>query len=237
MAAGAFVRVPLLTGANTDEAFSVSGPLDTEADLFTALLSWRSYALTPPTIRRLLALYPAPANCTAYVPYHITDCAQPPPGAGAQWRRAASIGSDLVMIAQRRRMAELLTAAGHPVYSYRFDQLPAGASPWDGVRHFVNVAYSFQNVSGLLAPSGGMPQATLARAIGTAYAHFVADLDPNDDGNGDAGERLPYWPRYSLDRPTNMVLNATGSWVEADTWRGEALAFINSPEVTKELLG
>ena len=33
MKTGAFVRVPILTGANTDEAFTLSGPLETETDL------------------------------------------------------------------------------------------------------------------------------------------------------------------------------------------------------------
>ncbi|KAK8041726.1 Alpha/Beta hydrolase protein [Apiospora rasikravindrae] len=255
MRAGQFLRVPLLTGANTDETFSLPGTQDKEEELFDAFLSWRSYALTPPTIRRLLALYPDDP-CLPAPPYAITDCARRRQGAGKQWRRGAAIGSDLVMIAQRRRMAELLTAAGEKkVYSYRFDQQIWNGSEWDGVKHFQNVAFSFQNVSGLLGPRAEYEgHLRLARGIGRAYVNFVYDADPNgpkerrrdgekekwEEGNGDAkdgGMVLPYWPAYDRQRPRNMVLNATGCWVEEDTWRREQIAFINTPEVTKELLG
>lgn len=259
MREGRFLKVPLITGANTDESFSLPGRQDTEEELFDAFLSWRSYALTPPTIRRLLELYPDDP-CRPAPPYAITNCTQRP-GAGKQWRRGAAIGSDLVMVAQRRKMAELLTAAKQKAYSYRFDQRPWNGAGWDGVKHFQNVAFSFQNISGLLGPRPGYDgHLRLARAIGRAYVNFVYDSDPNggdggtgnyihedgtkrQDATGDNSTstsstvRLPYWPAYDLKRPENMVLNATGSWVEGDDWRGEGIGFINTAEVTKELLG
>ncbi|RYO77696.1 hypothetical protein DL762_009100 [Monosporascus cannonballus] len=241
---GKFVKVPLLTGDNTDEGFavSVSGmPLDTEEDLFNNLLSWRSYALTPPTARRLLTLYPDDP-CRA-PPYAITNCTRHPTR-GRQWRRAAAIGGDLVMASGRRRMAELYAGAGMPVYSYRFDQRPWNAPEWDGVKHFANVAFSFQNISGLLGPSPEYDgHARLARAIGRAYINFVNDLDPNgfseDEPEGQGGPRgmlLPEWPVYDLRTPKNMVFNATQVRVEDDTWRKEGIEFMMSPTVAKELL-
>lgn len=232
---GKYNAVPIITGANTDEAFAPSGTLNTEEDLFNALLLWRSYSLTPPTIRKLLELYPDDP-CYA-VPYAITNCTRYPNN--PQWRRGASIGSDMVMVAQRRKMAELYTNAGVDVYSYRFDQRPWNGAEWSGVKHFVNVAYSFQNISGLL---GASPQydshMELAKGIGQAYAHFVNDLDPNGKSNGTYAEAniLPTWPKYDVDTPQNIVLNATENWVEDDTWRKEGIAFINTPEVSKELL-
>jgi carboxylesterase type B len=118
-AQGQYVKVPIITGANTDEGFAISGTPNTEEDIFKSIFTWRSYSLTPPTVRRLLELYPDdPCN---EVPYAITNCTRNP-SRGLQWRRAATIGSDLVMIAQRRGMAERYTGAGVPVYSYRFDQ-------------------------------------------------------------------------------------------------------------------
>jgi len=98
------------------------------------------------------------------------------------------------------------------------------------------VAFSFQNISGLLGPSPEYDShAELARDIGRAYVGFVRELDPN--AAAPAEPAGPRWPRYSLDEPRNVVLNATRSWVEDDTWRKEGIAFINSPEVSKELLG
>ncbi|KAI0110440.1 alpha/beta-hydrolase [Nemania sp. FL0031] len=244
MPQGKYVKVPLLIGANTDEGFSISGTLNTEEDIFNNIFFWRSYALTPPTVRKLLELYPD--DPCHEPPYAITNCTRNA-AKGLQWRRATAIGADLVMISGRRRMAELFTRAGMPVYSYRFDQRPWNGPEWDGVKHFVNVAFSFQNISGLLGPS---PQydshAKLARAIGQAYIGFVNHLDPNkgtttanNSGGGKVqaeAEALPHWPVYDLKRPTNMVLNATRNWVEADTWRKEGIEFMMTPGVAKELL-
>jgi carboxylesterase type B len=241
-----FVKVPIITGTNTDETFAITGTPNTEQDIFNSIFTWRSYSLTPPTVRRLFELYPDDP-CYA-PPYAITNCSTAP-GRGLQWRRAAQIGSDLVMVAQRRNMAELYAAAGKSVYSYRFDQRIWNGAVWDGVKHFENVAFSFQNISGLLGPSPDYDShLQLGRAIGTAYAHFVNDLDPNGKANGStlsyaganatgATEALPTWPVYDLDAPQNMVLNATENWVEDDTWRKEGIDYINTPEVTKELLG
>lgn len=110
---------------------------------------------------------------------------------------------------------------------------------WDGVKHFENVAFSFQNISGLLGPSPEYDShRNLSRAIGQAYVHFTRDLDPNGaEGTQPAeGNILPTWPKYDLQAPTNMVLNAMENWVEDDTWRKEGIAYINTPEVLKEIL-
>lgn len=230
---GQYVKVPIITGANTDEGFAISGTPNTEQDIFNSIFTWRSYSLTPPTVRRLLALYPDDP-CTQ-PPYAITNCSTHPTR-GLQWRRATQIGADLVMVSGRRKMAELLTRAGERVWSYRFDQRIWNGPEWDGVKHFQNVAFSFQNISGLLGPSPEYDShRQLARAIGQAYVHFVHDLDPN--GPRGAEKLLPEWPVYDLRRPANIVLNATRSWVEADTWRKEGIAYINTPEVSKEMLG
>lgn len=234
MEQGKFVRVPIITGANTDEMFSISGvgPIDTEQDIFNAIMSWRSYSLTPPTVRKLLELYPD--DPCQEPPYAITNCTIHPTR-GRQWRRGAAIGSDLVMISGRRKIAEVYTKAGQAVYSYRFDQRIWDGPEWDGVKHFQNVAFSFQNISGLLGPSREYDaHFQLAKAIGRAYVNFVWYLDPN--GRANADRLLPEWPIFDLEKPKNMVLNATRNWVEDDTWRREGIAFINLPEVLKELL-
>lgn len=226
---GNFIKVPLLTGANSDEgvSFSVRG-LDNATAIFNSLMFWRSYALSPPSIRKLLELYPNnPIN-------------EPPYGRlgnetylkyGLQWRRNAAIGGDLVMIAQRRKMCEYYTRAGKDVWSYRFDTPAWNQSAPVSVPHFVNVMFSFQNISGALGP---LPQyqsyKDLSTDIGRAYVNFVARGNPNSNSSGG----LTNWPKYSLDAPKNMVLNSNGSFVEADSWRKEGIAFINS--ISRELL-
>ena len=97
---------------------------------------------------------------------------------------------------------------------------------------FVNVVFSFQNISGKLGP---LPQyqnySVLSRNIGKAYISFVNDQSPNTSrGNS----TLPYWPHYDLVTPQNMVLNSNHSFIESDTFRKEGISFINT--IDRELL-
>lgn len=238
---GKYNAIPLLTGTNTDEGtgFSPSGP-NTEGDLFNDFLWWRSYALSPPTIRRLLEIYPNdPCN---EPPLSIWNCSVFP-SKGLVWRWGAAIGGDMVMHSGRRKMCEVYAGtAGKDVFSYRFDTRLWSEDPLKGVPHFDNVAFSFQNVSGLLGPSPAYDNdLRIARSIAIAYISFVHNLDPNPPTEWNVLDKvdalsLPEWPKYSLESPTNMVLNVTGPWVEADTWRKEGIAYINTFDVARELL-
>lgn len=240
---GNFVKIPLLTGANTDEGINfrpVSPVPETAKDLEHAFASWRSYSLSPPTIRRLLELYPD--NPCDAPPHAVTNCSrfESTLQRGAQWRRGADIGGDLVMISGRRKMCELYASprgGSQPVYSYRFDQRLWNRKDIEGVQHFDNVAFSFQNISGLLGPSPEFDSHTrLARTVGEAYVRFVYDLDPNHRQNASNSSALPRWPRYDLTHPVNVVLNASRIYLEDDTYRKEGIAFMNSPVVARELL-
>ena len=130
-------------------------------------------------------------------------------------------------------MCEYYTCVGQNVWSYRFDTPLWNASAPVSVPHFVNVVFSFQNISGALRP---LPQyqsyKDLSTNIGRAYVSFVREGDPNP-GKAEAGG-LPNWPKYSLGAPANVVLNSNGSFVEAFMWRKEETAFINS--ISRELL-
>jgi len=139
------------------------------------------------------------------------------------------------MIAQRRKTwQEYVNGGVKAVYSFRFDTPTWNATAPVAVGHGVNVAFSFQNISGTLGP---VPQyenyRTLSLGIGKAYANFAATRNPNGVGGGNQ-TGLPFWPAYDLDSPANIVLNANGSFVEADTWREQGISFINN--ITRELL-
>lgn len=240
---GSFVHVPILMGANSDEgvSFSTHG-LDNATAIFDNLLYWRNYALSPPSIRTLLSLYP---NIPAEEPPYSDHTNDTYPAYGLQWRRDAAIGGDLVIIAQRRKTCEEFVRGGvGEVYSYRFDTPLWNATAPVSVPHFVNVVFSFQNISGALGP---LPEyqsyKDLSLNIGRAYARFVSSHDPNADAGateyagGTSGSNftgLPTWPKYDVGAPKNMVLNSNGSFVEDDTWRPEGVAFING--ISRELL-
>ncbi|VUC23902.1 unnamed protein product [Clonostachys rosea] len=246
MAAHKMVRVPVLTGANTDEGISfnpgfvdVPGKplLDDVTDLLNGFIGWRSYNLSPQTFRKLLELYPAD-ECDV-PPHSITNCSLIE-GEGKQYRRAASIGGDMVIVAGRRKTCEYLgdDDGKFPVYSYRFNTRLWNRTESQGVQHFDNVAFSFQNITGLLGPAPEYSShVKLARAIGRAYVRFAYNANPNPTGrHGHSQSLLPYWPRYSLSRPQNMVFDANGSFLESDTWRKEGITYLNSAPVSRELL-
>ncbi|KAF4556295.1 Carboxylesterase-like protein 15 [Elsinoe fawcettii] len=238
-----FVKVPILTGANTDEgiSFNIRG-IATDAQLFGNLTFWRNYALTPPSIRRLLELYPN--NPSVGVPYRDTTNTTFP-NLGLQYRRSASIGGDIVIIAQSRKTAEqFVNNSVTDVYRYRFDVPLWNATSPIGSKHFDNVVFSFQNISGALGP---LPQfqsyKDLSISIGKAYANFVGTYNPNGQASSDGGygngtttnsTGLPTWPAFTIEDPQDMVLNSNGSFVESDTFRKEGIAFINS--ISRELL-
>ncbi|CAI6090672.1 unnamed protein product [Clonostachys chloroleuca] len=222
---GKFLRIPVIIGTNSDEGctFATRG-INTEEELVKSMLDYRRYSIRPPMARKLLELYPD--DPASQPPYYLNPDPVVFPDQGLLWRRAAAIEGDMVMVAGRRRVAEQLTAAGAPVYSYRFDTLGYGER-WDrGVGHFQNVAFSFQNISGGLGP---MPTyehyKALSENIGRAYISFVYDHDPNSSRGNDS--TLPVWPKYDLSKPQNIVLDANGSYVEDDIYRKEGMAFLN----------
>ncbi|KAF2219900.1 Alpha/Beta hydrolase protein [Elsinoe ampelina] len=241
--AGQFVKVPILTGANTDEgiSFNIRG-ITTDQQLFGNLTFWRNYALTPPTIRRILELYPNIPSIG--VPYRDTTNTTFP-NLGLQYRRSASIGGDIVIIAQSRKTAEqFVNNSVTDVYRYRFDVPLWNATSPIGSKHFDNVVFSFQNISGALGP---LPKyqsyKDLSLSIGKAYANFVGTYSPNGRAVGGGGygnatstnsTGLPEWPAFTIEDPRDMVLNSNGSFVEPDTFRKEGIAFINS--ISRELL-
>ncbi|KAF4634815.1 hypothetical protein G7Y89_g3288 [Cudoniella acicularis] len=200
-AAGKFIHIPLLIGANSDEgtSFGVSG-LDNATAIFNNLLIYRNYAISPPIARKLLELYPN--NPESEPPYYITNSTIFP-SKGLQWRRDCAIAGDIVMISGRRKVCEEYAKARMDVFSYRFDTPLWNAEVTAGAQHFVNVVFSFQNISGALGPLPEYQNYTnLSHNIGKSYISFVNDQDPNTSR---ANSTMPYWPKYALNAPKNMT--------------------------------
>ncbi|KAI0875277.1 Alpha/Beta hydrolase protein [Hypoxylon argillaceum] len=237
---GSFIKVPLLLGSNSDEGISF-GPtgLDDAAAIYYGLLSNPSfsglpglpYQISPASARRLLQLYPN--DPSQEPPYDIVN-GTIFPQYGLQWRRSCAIYGDIVMIAGRRKLCAEYAAANQPVYSYRFATRPWDAAEADGVQHFVNVAFSFQNITSVLGP---LPEfqshKDISDGIGRSYLNFVYWHDPNVRERG-VQTRLPYWPKWTATNPSNMVLNATRAEVEKDQFRERGIAFLHT--ISRELL-
>ncbi|KAJ4370038.1 hypothetical protein N0V83_005802 [Neocucurbitaria cava] len=122
--AGEFVKVPIISGANSDEgtAFSPS-PVDTTEDLYEDMLNTTFGPVPPALASQLLEAYPDDPSVNVVA--SLGD-ARPGPPFGAQFRRSASYFGDLVFIANRRLTCQTWAAANLSAYCYRFNAIPAG---------------------------------------------------------------------------------------------------------------
>ncbi|KAL4877003.1 Alpha/Beta hydrolase protein [Aspergillus karnatakaensis] len=233
---GAFVKVPIIAGTNTDEGTSF-GPtgINTTAQFYNYLTnSTSSYTLPPTLASRILSLYPD--DPSQGIPAFLN--ATRIPSKGLQWRRTSAFAGDVSMHAPRRAQCAAWADFNTPAYCYRFNTRGNDVDYLDGVAHFTEVSFVFNNVQGLGyhygKPFGGLSREDLRKHVGLSekvasmWAGFIHDLDPNFEEHGPKGG---YWEQYETRRPVDLVLdaNATGAGVlEEDSWRKEGIDFINS---------
>ncbi|KAL9053374.1 MAG: hypothetical protein Q9162_004815 [Coniocarpon cinnabarinum] len=199
MERGAFVKVPIISGANTDEgtSFAPEG-INNTADFrrlvsdSPSLSSQPGIPLPAPLTNQILAAYPnspctdlpqdGPGNVNAS---GVGDCSVPTPAeGGAQYKRAVTYSGDAVFIAERRRTCRTWAANDVPAYCYRFNTVPANQT---SVTHFQEVAFVFDNTQGLgypplnVAPFQDKPPTytALATTMSRSWASFFSTLDPN----------------------------------------------------------
>ncbi|KAA8615586.1 PnbA Carboxylesterase type B [Pyrenophora tritici-repentis] len=233
LAAGEFVHVPIISGANSDEgtAFSPS-PVNSTEDLRTFIMA---EGVPANLTEQLLVAYPDDLSVNVVANLGLN---RPDPLFGPQFRRSASYFGDYVFIANRRLTCQTWAAANVPAYCYRFNVIPAGIPPSIGVTHFQEVAFVFNNLNGV----GYLPAAVppfenktesyreLANFMNSNWISFVHDLDPNawretTDFNGTEA----MWPVYDVANPMDFVFDANvSSYAEPDTYRKEGMALINA---------
>ncbi|GJN93304.1 hypothetical protein Rhopal_006351-T1 [Rhodotorula paludigena] len=226
MAQGNFVRVPILVGellhcvpvANTDEgsAFGSKGINTTEQ--LVENLGVRYPNLTSDSVSGLLEYYPN--DPSQGCPFNTGDGVL---STGLQDKRSNAIYGDIQFGAGRRFLAEQFSAAGQPVYSYRFDQPAENATVQTGTTHFVEVAYVFSYPFKTANTLGTRPgDAELAHLVTSQWISFIVDGTPNNNGVDGA----PTWPDYR-DGAANFVHRRHGSVIETDDFRKDGIALIN----------
>lgn len=236
----AFVRVPIIAGTNSDEGTSF-GPtgINTTEQFYSYLTNNKTSdpPLAPSVARDILDVYPDDPK--QGIPQYLGD--KRVPSKGLQWRRTNAYVGDLMMHANRRRQCEAWAETGTPAFCYRFNVRSADADYLQGSMHFEEVAFVFKNIEGrgyhYGKPFRGVPESyvQLSQVMTSMWAAFIHDLDPNlaagavDGGGGSDGLR---WDSYGQDNPVDLLFdadaNATTSRMEADTWRKEAIDYINS---------
>jgi carboxylesterase type B len=145
LAAGEFVHVPIISGANSDEGTAFSPrPVNSTEDLRTFIMA----SGTPANLtEQLLEAYPNDPSVNVVA--SLGDLQPDSQEYGAQWRRAASFFGDQVFIANRRLTCETWATANVSAYCYRFNAIPAGLPAAIGVTHFQEVAFVFNNLQGV----------------------------------------------------------------------------------------
>lgn len=236
LADGSFVQVPIIIGANSDEGTAYAPrSLNTTTDF----MGYLNNTLPEPFAESVAAVYPNDPSLPLELANLPPDFVPNPATYGAYFRVAATYVGDTTFIAGRRLTAETWAAAGLPVWSYRFNAIPAWATQMDGVAHFSEVAFALYSIEGegyepvRKPPFEGKPESyrELATLMSGDWVSFVARGDPNEwPGRGEVVGGQVEWPAYGPGQgEVNFVYDANvTSFVEADDWRKEGIALILS---------
>ncbi|KAL3453927.1 Alpha/Beta hydrolase protein [Aspergillus insuetus] len=224
---GGFVRVPIITGANSDEGASMSPTGISTTEDFRATLS----SFLPSSFQdAILKAYPDDLSVNVVASLGDQRPALP---YGAQFRRSASFWGDYYFIASRRETARTWASYGIPAYAYRFNAIPAGVPPEIGAGHYKEIGFMFNNLEGVgyrldIRPFQGKSQSyiDLAELMSSSWVSFIHSLDPNGFKGRDS--KVPKWPKYRVDKPEDFVFDANvTSYAESDTYRSEGIELIN----------
>jgi carboxylesterase type B len=226
---GGFVRVPIITGANSDEGASMSPTGISTTEDFRATLS----SFLPSSFQyAILNVYPDDLSVNVVASLGDQRPALP---YGAQFRRSASFWGDYHTTSlHREETAKTWASHGLPEYAYRFNAIPAGVPPEVGARHYKEIGFMFNNLEGVgyrpdIRPFQGKGQSyiDLAELMSSSWVSFIHSLDPNGYTGRDS--KVPKWPKYREDKPEDFVFDANvTSYAESDPYRSEGIELINN---------
>ncbi|KAK6542672.1 hypothetical protein TWF694_006616 [Orbilia ellipsospora] len=231
---GRYVKVPTIIGTTSDEgaAFGQIGA-NTQQDLYNYCATVTKFH--PKSCDRILELYPEGISIPPAENFTGPDDGTANGTAlnGLEYHRAAAIIGDYMFIANRRYVAEQLSAQKVPVWSYRFRASPNGNPSWYRAGHFSEVAFVFHTVNGdgyAKNPLGGVNAPSygkLADYMCRSWVRFVVSGDPR---SGTLVHEVQ-WLKYGEGSgKSSMVFDIDidgGNYIEKDDFRADGIAFIN----------
>ncbi|KAF1962025.1 alpha/beta-hydrolase [Byssothecium circinans] len=231
LANGAFVHVPIIDGANSDEGTAFGPkPVNTEQDFLNFLQTApRPLPISAEKAQQVIDAYPADLSTYGVlVPANQPLNWTPPVSSGAASRRSDAYYGDVTFIAPRRKTCQTWAAADVDAFCYRFNTVPSFLPDSIGATHFQEVAFVFNNQKGVgyppvaTNPFEGKPENyfRLAETMSAAWVSFVSESNPG-----------AFWPRYERVGGRDWVFdaNVTGlGYAETDDWRKEGIDLINS---------
>jgi para-nitrobenzyl esterase len=181
---GKAAKVPLIIGSTTD-------------DLSTSL----------PRNRKELF---APFGADAEIARRIYD----PTGKGKWQDIRAAVGADRTMHEPARFVAKQMSAAGNPVWLYRFGYVAESQrAKSKGAGHASELPFVFNTLTARFGSSVTAKDKEAAQAIHTYLANFAKSGDPNGSG-------LPAWSKYDPAKSDMMIFTLdNGALVKPDPWR------------------
>ncbi|KAI0409265.1 vacuolar triacylglycerol lipase [Xylaria palmicola] len=195
---GAFVKVPLIVGDDTNE-----GTIFTPRDASTigasgAFLKAQFPFLTLEQLGRINALYPNQRNASC-------------PGAGCYWQQVSAAYGDMRYTCPGLFIASAMVRFGVPqLYSYRYDVAdPAQVMQGLGVPHTVEVNAIFgpdnvPNAPASYFPNG--PNAAVVPVIQAYWTSFIRSFDPNKYKAAGAAQ----WEVWSPDAQDRLLFETGG---------------------------
>lgn len=227
LAQGEFTKTPFLVGTNSDEGTSFE-PLGINTDQdFIGYLNGLGVTDNT-TLQEFLQDYPdiPSQGLPATLP------GRPNSTIGLQYKRETAFTTDYTFGAGRRFTSHAWVNQSVPVYTYRFNTLSNGYSSVQGITHYTEVAYVFDDVNGYgdnpnQFTNEPVSHQNVAHLMSKAWISFIHDLDPNNHGV----QGTPHWPAYSNAQPQNFVFDANVTslaYTEADTFRSPGIDLINS---------
>jgi para-nitrobenzyl esterase len=185
---GHFNRVPLIIGANASDLG------------FPPQVATVDEAIAPlGAAARAAALRAYDANGTA----RAQDVAQ-------------AIASDAFMVEPPRFVARTLSAAGVPVWQYRFGYVAdAMRGQWPGAVHASEIPYAFATLRARYGAATTAQDEAVAAQLHGYWVNFARAGDPN-------GRGLPTWRPYARERDNLLRVAAEGAAHSADIadpWR------------------
>ncbi|PKY00414.1 carboxylesterase family protein [Aspergillus campestris IBT 28561] len=212
---GAFVKVPFLHGANTDEGWTVAPKDVNTTDRFRSMVE--SWGLDAMTVQRLYELYLDPVGEPVV-------------------RRTETIFTDRNIHAPRRLANQIWSVNKIPSYGYHFD---LGSAKWPSY-HFCEIPFvmyntiglGYENIPGLPYTQDPMAEdrqrlSRLADLVSRMWISFVTTLDPNHFGD----EPDVDWSAYRAEEPAVIMFDGNASvpaYMVPDTYRAEGIELFAS---------
>ncbi|CAN8103548.1 unnamed protein product [Discula destructiva] len=216
--AGEFLRIPILTGFNTNEGSVFCNPAtDTPAALLAKFTTMLPGLNNPPDLAALAALYPDPTTSPPSSP-DAPPYARVPPGFGRQWARYEAAYAHYAYICPVIQTAHFYSTAFYahatggggepdpPVWVYHF--AARARAELGGLANHGDEAVVVAHDMGAIGACPGLVRTS--EAMHGAWVRFVVSGDPNrsldlpsakpshnNNNNNNNNTTSPSWPRFN----------------------------------------